>query len=148
MPLTIGMVWMLVIMESVDVMTGNGIWKDMTLDSATCLPAAPAGDPRRRVHGHTYTLRLHLAAPLDAVLGWTVDFGDVKELFMPIFAALDHQPLHEIPGLAQADVATLARWIRDRAAPLLPALDGVDLTERRGCGVALGWGNCGIALPL
>jgi cytochrome d ubiquinol oxidase subunit I len=29
-PLTIGMVWMLVIMESVYVMTGNGIWKDMT----------------------------------------------------------------------------------------------------------------------
>ena len=29
-PLTIGMVWMLVIMESVYVMTGNVIWKDMT----------------------------------------------------------------------------------------------------------------------
>ncbi|WP_296448553.1 cytochrome ubiquinol oxidase subunit I [Rhodoferax sp. UBA5149] len=29
-PLTIGMVWMLVIMESVYVMTGNGVWKDMT----------------------------------------------------------------------------------------------------------------------
>ena len=29
-PLTIGMVWMLVIMESVYVMTGNQIWKDMT----------------------------------------------------------------------------------------------------------------------
>ena len=29
-PLTIGMVWMLVIMESVYVMTGNVVWKDMT----------------------------------------------------------------------------------------------------------------------
>jgi cytochrome d ubiquinol oxidase subunit I len=30
-PLTIGMVWLLVIMESVYVMTGNVVWKDMTL---------------------------------------------------------------------------------------------------------------------
>jgi len=30
-PLTIGMVWLLVIMESVYLMTGNVIWKDMTL---------------------------------------------------------------------------------------------------------------------
>ena len=29
-PLTIGMVWLLVIMESVYVMTGNVVWKDMT----------------------------------------------------------------------------------------------------------------------
>ena len=29
-PLTLGMVWLLVIMESVYVMTGNVIWKDMT----------------------------------------------------------------------------------------------------------------------
>jgi cytochrome d ubiquinol oxidase subunit I len=29
-PLTIGMVWLLLIMESVYVMTGNIIWKDMT----------------------------------------------------------------------------------------------------------------------
>ena len=29
-PLTLGMVWILVIMESVYVTTGNQIWKDMT----------------------------------------------------------------------------------------------------------------------
>src|SRR3546814_21166566 len=29
-PLTVGTVWLLVIMESVSVMTGNVIWKDMT----------------------------------------------------------------------------------------------------------------------
>jgi 6-pyruvoyltetrahydropterin/6-carboxytetrahydropterin synthase len=124
------------------------IWKDMTLDSATCLPAAPAGDRRRCLHGHTYTLRLHLSAPLDAVLGWTVDFGDVKELFAPIFAELDHQPLHELSGLAQADAAALARWVRHRAERLLPALDGVDLFETRGCGVELRWGAPSPALPL
>ncbi len=124
------------------------IWKEVTLDSALCLPAAPAGDPRRRVHGHTYTLRLHLSAPLDQVMGWTVDFGDVKELFAPIFAALDHQPLHELAGLAQADAASLVRWIRNAAAPTLPQLDRIDLYQTRGCGAILCWGGREMALPI
>ena len=124
------------------------IWKDLTLDRATCLPDAAPGDRRRRVHGHTYTLRLQLSAPLDAVLGWTVDFGDVKERFTPIFEALDHRPLHELPGLPQADVASLAHWIRAAAAPQLPALDGIGLYATRGCGVDLSWGAPGVDLPL
>lgn len=113
---------------------GHRIWKDFTLDSARVLRHAPDGHPQRRLHGHTYTLRLHLAAPLDTVLGWAVDFGDVKTLFTPIFLALDHRPLHEIVGLEDADTATLAHWILDHARRDLPQLDGVSLFETEGCG--------------
>lgn len=124
------------------------IWKEMTLDSAVRLARAPAGDVRRRVHGHTYTLRLHLHAALDAVMGWTIDFGDVKTLFAPIFARLDHHPLHELPGVADNDTASLVRWIRAQASPLLPVLDRIDLYETRGCGAILGWAEDGPALPI
>lgn len=124
------------------------IWKDMTLDSAVRLMRAPPGDPRRRIHGHTYSLRLHLHSELDALMGWTMDFGDVKEKFNPIFRQLDHQPLYEMLGAEDNDVATLARWIRDEAAPLLPELDRVDLFETRGCGTILTWGPLVPALPV
>src|SRR5690606_17631564 len=59
------------------------IWKELTLDSAVQLRRAPVGDRRRRIHGHTYTLRLHLHGTLDKVMGWTMDFGDAKRLFDP-----------------------------------------------------------------
>ena len=124
------------------------IWKELTLDSAVRIARAPAGDPRRQIHGHTYTLRLHLRAPLDEVRGWTLDFGDVKDLFTPIFNRLDHQPLHELPGLADNDPASLARWIRDEAVSRLPQLDRIDLYQTRGCGVILSWGEEGPALPI
>ena len=124
------------------------IWKELTLDSAVRLSRAPEGDARRRIHGHTYTLRLHLHAPLDELRGWTVDFGDVKAVFDPIFKRLDHHPLHELPGLADADTASLARWIRAQAAPLLPQLDRIDLYQTRGSGVILSWGELGPALPV
>jgi 6-pyruvoyltetrahydropterin/6-carboxytetrahydropterin synthase len=124
------------------------IWKDLTLDSALQLKRAPDGSPFRRIHGHTYTLRLHLSAPLDQVMGWTVDFGDVKEIFNPIFKSLDHQPLHEIPDLADCDTATIAAWILNKARAQLPQLDRVDLFETRGCGAIVSVGTDGPALPV
>lgn len=110
------------------------IWKELTLDSAVRLHAAPDGHALAGIHGHTFTLRLHLAAPLDTVMGWTVDFGDVKALFNPIFKALDHHPLYEIADLPDGDTATLATWVLQRGGAVLPALDRVDLFETRGCG--------------
>jgi 6-pyruvoyltetrahydropterin/6-carboxytetrahydropterin synthase len=124
------------------------IWKETTLDSAVRLAGAPEGDHRRRVHGHTYTLRLHLNAPLDAVMGWTMDFGDVKAFFDPVFKRLDHQPLHELPGLHDADAASLARWIRGQVANDLPQIDRIDLYETPGCGAILSWGGDEPALPI
>lgn len=117
------------------------IWKEFSLDSAVRLVHAPETDVRRRVHGHTFALRLHLSAPLDQVLGWTVDFGDVKAAFNPVFAWLDHQPLHELSGLEDGDCASIARWIRSQISSALPQVDRLDLEESPGCGVILSWGD-------
>ncbi len=124
------------------------IWKEIPLDSALQLRRAPAGDRRRRVHGHTYTLRLHLHAPLDQVMGWTMDFGDVKDLFTPVFVRVDHQPLYELADVEDNDALSLARWIRTQTQASLPQLDRIDLYETRGCGVILCWGETGPALPV
>lgn len=124
------------------------IWKELTLDSALQFKQAPEGHPRRMLHGHTYTLRLHLSAPLDEVMGWTVDFGDVKEVFNPIFKMLDHHALHQIPGLDDCDCASIATWILDQAQARLPQLYRVDLFETRGCGVIVSTGGEGPKLPV
>lgn len=124
------------------------IWKDFTLDSAVQLKHAPDGTAQRRLHGHTYTLRLHLTAPLDQVMGWTVDFGDVKQIFKPLFDALDHQPLYEIPDLADCDTASIAAWILAKARVQLPQLERVDLFETQGCGAIVSRAQEGAALPV
>lgn len=123
------------------------IWKEQRFESALTLPQAPQGDPRRSLHGHSYLIRLHLTAPLDTVLGWTVDYGDVKERFKPLYQQLDHQRLDQLPGLAQADAVSLLHWLRERLTDTLPALDRLDLYETPGCGVLLCWGEDGPALP-
>ena len=124
------------------------IWKEMSVDSATRLSNAPATDARRMIHGHTYTLRAHLSAPLDEVLGWTIDYGDVKEIFAPLLKRLDHHPLHELPGITDGGTHSIARFIRNECQHLLPALDRLDVYERRGVGSILCWSKLGPSLPV
>lgn len=123
------------------------IWKDQRFESALRLTRAPDGDPRRRLHGHSYLLRLHLSAPLDQVMGWTVDYGDVKALFKPVYKRLDHHLLGDLPRIGSTDPVSLALWIREEIAGALPRLDRIDLHETPGCGAALTWGDLGPALP-
>lgn len=124
------------------------IWKDFSLDSAVRHRRAPRNDLRHAIHGHTFTLRLHLSAPLDQLMGWTVDFGDVKAIFDPVFQTLDHHPLYEQPGLEDGDTVTIARWIYQRAKQDLPQLAGVELYESEGCGSIVGDNLGGPALPV
>jgi 6-pyruvoyltetrahydropterin/6-carboxytetrahydropterin synthase len=107
----------------------------------------PGGHRSRRLHGQSCPLRLHLTAPQEPVLGWTVDYGDVKDLFEPVHKQLDHHLLNELPRLEDADPASLARWVREEAAAGLPQLERIDLRETPGCGAVLCWGDLGPALP-
>ncbi|CAK0774521.1 6-pyruvoyltetrahydropterin/6-carboxytetrahydropterin synthase [Gammaproteobacteria bacterium] len=116
------------------------IWKTLYFESALHLARGGSGHSHR-IHGHSYLLRLHLLAPLDTVMGWTVDYGNVKEQFRPIYAQLDHHLLNDLPGLFDAELGEVARWIRAQTHPLLPQLNRIDLYETPNCGAVLAWGE-------
>jgi 6-pyruvoyltetrahydropterin/6-carboxytetrahydropterin synthase len=124
------------------------IWKDFTLDSAVQQKRASRGTAQSRIHGHTFKLRLHLKADLDTVMGWTIDFGDVKTIFDPIFKALDHRPLYEIAELDDGDTASIADWIYKTTKTDLPQLLRVDLYETDGCGSIVAENMEGPILPV
>jgi 6-pyruvoyltetrahydropterin/6-carboxytetrahydropterin synthase len=124
------------------------IWKEMTLDSAVRVQRSAADSPLRRIHGHTFTLRLHLSAPLDDVMGWTVDFGDVKARFSPLFQRLDHHPLYEIPDLADGDALSIAHWVLREGRQVLPQLDRLDVYETLGCGAIVTAEDHGELVPV
>lgn len=115
------------------------IWKERRFESALRLSNAPEGDPRRQLHGHSYTVRLYLTAPLDEVMGWTVDYGEVKSRFEPLYRQLDHHRLDELGGLAEPTLAELLSWMRARMTRGLPLLDRIDLEQTPGCGAMLCW---------
>jgi len=123
------------------------IWKESRFESAVRLVRAPISDRRSRVHGHSYLVRLHLCGPLDEILGWTIDYGDVKERFKPVYAALDHHQLNGLDGLEDADTISLLNWMQSELIDALPEMDRIDLLETQGAGAFLLWGDHGPALP-
>ncbi len=113
------------------------IWKDQFFESALRFPELPEVHPWHGLHGHSNALRLILRAPLDELLGWTIDFGDVKALFCPVYEILDHHDLSALPGLERPGAAELLRWIARQISGVLPQLDSIELNPTPGCGAVL-----------
>ena len=105
------------------------IWKELTFEAAHLLPNLPEGHKCRRLHGHSYRVRIYVSGDLDPELGWVVDFADIKKATAPIIAQLDHYYLNEIRGLENPTSEALAKWIWDRLKPELPNLSKIELRE-------------------
>ncbi|MBW2509171.1 MAG: 6-carboxytetrahydropterin synthase QueD [Deltaproteobacteria bacterium] len=105
------------------------IWKEFTFEAAHLLPHVPDDHKCRRLHGHSYRVRICVEGSLDRTLGWVVDFADVAEAFEPIRLRLDHYYLNEIEGLENPTSEVLAKWIWERLERTLPGLSRVEVSE-------------------
>jgi 6-pyruvoyltetrahydropterin/6-carboxytetrahydropterin synthase len=105
------------------------IFKEFTIEAAHRLPHVPVGHKCARLHGHSFLVRLVAAGPVDARLGWVVDFGDLKAAFEPLFKQLDHHYLNAVPGLENPTSERLAIWIWDHLKPAFPLLARVEVRE-------------------
>lgn len=114
------------------------IWKEQNFESAIRLSDAPGEDPRSKLHGHSYLVRLHLKGPIDEVMGWAMDYGDVKTIFAPLHWQLDHHTLTDLAGVdGDNSLEALSHWIRDQLSRDIDILNRIDLYETPGCGAIL-----------
>ncbi len=105
------------------------IYKAFTIEAAHRLPHVPAEHKCARLHGHSFRVTVFVDGPIDAQMGWVIDFADIKSAFQPLFDRLDHHYLNEIEGLENPTSENLARWIWDRLQPALPSLCKVIVAE-------------------
>lgn len=105
------------------------LFKEFTFDSAHFLPNVPEDHKCRRMHGHTYRLRICLEGDLHPHLGWVRDFADIKKYWKPLEEQLDHHLLNDIPGLENPTAEHIAIWIWDQLKPNLPEMAYLELYE-------------------
>ncbi|MCI0532280.1 MAG: 6-carboxytetrahydropterin synthase, partial [candidate division Zixibacteria bacterium] len=74
------------------------IFKEFTFEAAHHLPNTPEGHKCRRLHGHSFRVRIYVAGAVDKQTGWVMDFADIRSAFQPIYKQLDHHYLNEIAG--------------------------------------------------
>ena len=105
------------------------IWKEFTFEAAHLLPNVPDDHKCKRLHGHSYRVRVCVEGDLHPKLAWVVDFADIAKAFEPLRLRLDHYYLNEIEGLENPTSEVLARWIWTRLQPVLPGLSRVEVSE-------------------
>jgi 6-pyruvoyltetrahydropterin/6-carboxytetrahydropterin synthase len=105
------------------------IYKEFRFEAAHRLPHAPEGHRCRRLHGHSFRVRVFVSGALAEPQGWVIDFADIKAAMAPLLEALDHNYLNDIPGLENPTAEMLAAWFMERIGPRLPSLSAVEVAE-------------------
>ncbi|MFC1609357.1 6-carboxytetrahydropterin synthase QueD [Myxococcota bacterium] len=105
------------------------IARQVHFEAAHHLPNAPDGHKCRRLHGHSYSVEIHVTGSVDETTGWVCDFGELAKAFAPLRELLDHRTLNDVEGLENPTSENLARWIWTRLAGKLAGLSGVVISE-------------------
>ncbi|MCC6232470.1 MAG: 6-carboxytetrahydropterin synthase QueD [Verrucomicrobiales bacterium] len=98
-------------------------------EAAHLLPLLPDGHKCRRLHGHSFVVEVVVTGPCDPVLGWVMDYADIKAAFQPLWERLDHRYLNEVPGLENPTSENIAVWVWRELKPRLPLLSEVVVAE-------------------
>lgn len=91
------------------------IAKRFTFDAAHYLDRLPPTHKCHRMHGHTYEVEFVIRGTIDAQ-GFVVDYADIEAAWQPIFDAIDHRVLNEVPGLEVPTTENLCAWMFHRIA--------------------------------
>jgi 6-pyruvoyltetrahydropterin/6-carboxytetrahydropterin synthase len=105
------------------------IFKVFSFEAAHYLPNLPESHKCRRMHGHSFRVKVYVAGVVDEQFGWVMDFADLKESFRPLEQQLDHRLLNDIEGLENPTSENIARWIWRHLKPVLPGLSKLVVRE-------------------
>lgn len=103
--------------------------KELRFEAAHRLPNVPPGHKCARLHGHSFKVELAVRGPVDPHSGWFIDYGEIDQLWQPIYEMLDHRYINEVEGLENPTSENLARWLWQRIKPGLPQLERVIVHE-------------------
>ena len=105
------------------------IYKDITFEAAHLLPNLPDDHKCRRLHGHSFKVRITINGPIKEKVGWVEDFSDIKKAFQPVYDQLDHHYLNDIEGLNNPTSENLAKWIWGKMVNKLNNLAAIEVKE-------------------
>jgi 6-pyruvoyltetrahydropterin/6-carboxytetrahydropterin synthase len=105
------------------------IFKKFTFEAAHRLPNVPEGHKCARLHGHSYSVEIHVNGKPDGTLGWIMDFAEIAAVVEPVIRQLDHYYLNDIDGLDNPTSENIARWLWNRLKPQLPPLSKIVVSE-------------------
>lgn len=108
----------------------TAVFIEDSFDSAHFLPNVPDDHKCKRMHGHTYRVRMEFTGPIGESTGWVLDYDTFKKAWTPVKAAMDHRTLNDI--LPNPTCELLAQYI---ASSMGPMVSRIEIRETVNCGV-------------
>lgn len=97
------------------------VWVDFTLEAAHSLPHLPGDHKCKRIHGHSYKIRVTCEGEADPRTGWVIDYADIKQVFDDkVHWRCDHKNINDIVGFSTSE--NFAKWIYEQMDGLLGGL--------------------------
>ncbi|WP_239404732.1 6-carboxytetrahydropterin synthase QueD [Frankia sp. Cj3] len=99
------------------------IGKQFGFDASHQLSDLPDGHKCARLHGHTYTVEVVVAADTLTGPGFVTDFGDLTPLRSYLDDHLDHRHLNDVLAVAPTAenlASHLAAWCQTHLDPTIP----------------------------
>jgi len=80
------------------------IYKEFVFEAAHYMPGAPETSPYRRIHGHSYRVRVTLNGAPDQDTGQITPFEEIERVLAGVRGELDHKFLNDdVDGAWQPD---------------------------------------------
>ncbi|MDL2256756.1 6-carboxytetrahydropterin synthase QueD [Bacteroidales bacterium OttesenSCG-928-I14] len=104
------------------------ISKQFSFSASHVLSMLEEGHPCARMHGHNYTITVHLKSDTLDEYGFVKDYKALKVVKQYIDDTLDHRHLNDIiPGHPTSE--NIAKFIYDRFKKDIPELYAVEVSE-------------------
>ena len=111
------------------------IGKRFTFEASHVLSGLPGGHKCARLHGHSYTVEVEVAADALTGPGWVTDFGDLAPFGRYLDEHFDHRHLNEVLEDQPTSENLAARFFGWCAGHLDPVIAGrviaVRVSEKR-----------------
>jgi 6-pyruvoyltetrahydropterin/6-carboxytetrahydropterin synthase len=106
---------------------------EFPLEIAHSLPRMPEGHKCRRVHGHSYRVRVTVAGAVNPESGMIFDYADLEAAWIHrVHSVLDHRNINEVLETDLTTSECVAEWIGRQlqyAIPSKVAVRSIELYE-------------------
>ena len=111
------------------------IYKKYYFDAAHYSPNFEDGHKNRRIHGHSYELKILLYGKIKKKSGWVMDLDELDPYLESVLKQLDHSLLNNINGLENPTCENIAKWIWKMLKKKIKNLHSIEIYRPRvgGC---------------
>jgi len=112
------------------------VFRTFRFHSARHLPLLDDNHICKKMHGHTFNLKVYITGKVDNKNGFIIDFYDIDQIVNDrIISKIDHKVLNDLPNLSNPTSEHLCKWIWDKLYQHFNSLTKIILSEDHGTGI-------------